>query len=122
MEYAESGAMTSQLAEMKYHDWFNNTDKTPYQTTTEWTYDGLGRIETLTYPDGEVLTYDYDSGGLAQSIDGVEEGPDQGASSAPTPRATRSTRISPTPGRTSTSRTASTTSSCAPAGSSSATA
>jgi RHS repeat-associated protein len=74
MEYAESGAMTKQVAEMKYHDWFNSVDKDPFRWTTTWTYDGLGRMATMTYPDGEMLTYDYDSGGLAQSIVGVEEG------------------------------------------------
>lgn len=72
--YSEAGAMTSQLTEMKYHDWDKATDKSPFQTAMSWTYDGLGRIETMTYPDSEVLTYDYDEGGLTQTINGVEEG------------------------------------------------
>jgi YD repeat-containing protein len=64
MEYAPSGALTRQVAEMKYHDWFNDPDKTRFRWTTEWTYDGLGRMASMTYPDGETLTYDYDSGVL----------------------------------------------------------
>ena len=28
-----------------------------------WAYDSIGRIEFLTYPDGEILEYDYDLGG-----------------------------------------------------------
>jgi RHS repeat-associated protein len=74
MEYNEAGAMTKQLAETKYHNWFDAIDKSPFQTTMEWTYDGLGRIHTVTYPDGEILTYGYDEGGLAQTVAGVEEG------------------------------------------------
>jgi RHS repeat-associated protein len=31
--------------------------------TTEWVYDSLGRVELLTYPDGEALSHDYDRGG-----------------------------------------------------------
>lgn len=73
-EYAASGAVTKQLAEMKYHDWFNNPGKAQFQWTTQWAYDGLGRMASMIYPDGETLTYDYDSGGLAQSIVGVEQG------------------------------------------------
>ena len=41
---------------------------------TQFTYDGFGRIRTMTYPDGEALTYGYDSGGLLSSIDGVKTG------------------------------------------------
>ena len=74
MEYSESGAMTSQLAEMKYHNWAGAIDKSDFQTTMKWSYDGLGRIGTMTYPDSEVLTYGYDEGGLARTVNGVEEG------------------------------------------------
>jgi RHS repeat-associated protein len=74
-EYAASGAVSSQVHEMKYHNWFNaGPDKSEFQTTMTFEYDGLGRIASLVYPDGEELTYDYDAGGLATSIVGVEEG------------------------------------------------
>ncbi len=37
---------------------------------TEYTYDTYNRLRQLIYPDGEVLTYLYNSGGLAQSVSG----------------------------------------------------
>jgi RHS repeat-associated protein/uncharacterized repeat protein (TIGR01451 family) len=36
--------------------------------TTGFSYDGLNRLETLTYPDGEVVTYAYDEGGRVDSL------------------------------------------------------
>ena len=35
-------------------------------------YDTFGRLQRLTYPDGEVLTYGYDSGGLVNKATGVK--------------------------------------------------
>jgi YD repeat-containing protein len=32
--------------------------------TTESVFDYFGRLRRLTYPDGELLTYTYDQGGL----------------------------------------------------------
>lgn len=43
-------------------------DGIAYQTDT--TYDGLGRIKTLTYPDNETISYNYDAGGNLSSIPG----------------------------------------------------
>jgi YD repeat-containing protein len=40
--------------------------------TTSFTHDGFGRLLTVTYPDGEVLTQGYDSGGLLSSLQGVK--------------------------------------------------
>ncbi len=75
-EYAPSGALISQMAEMKTHGWYNVTDGdySKFQWTTEWDYDGLGRLKSMVYPDGERLTYDYDAGGLLRTIDGEEDG------------------------------------------------
>jgi RHS repeat-associated protein len=42
--------------------------------TTAYTWDNLGRMLTLTYPDGEALTYGYDSGGLLTSVQGAASG------------------------------------------------
>ena len=36
--------------------------------TTAWTYDSLGRVRTLTYPEGEVVTTGYDAGGRAATL------------------------------------------------------
>ncbi len=42
---------------------------------TQYTYDTFGRLQQMVYPDGELLTYHYDSGGLVNSVTGVK-GPD----------------------------------------------
>ena len=95
---------------MKYHDWFNaGTDKSAFQTDDQLEYDGLGRLGLMVYPDGEELTYDYDAGGLAQTVNGVEEGLIR-VQIGVDPKAARSSRTSRTPGPTSTCMTASTTS------------
>lgn len=36
--------------------------------TTRWTYDALDRVKTMTYPDNEVLTYNYGANGLPTSL------------------------------------------------------
>ena len=36
--------------------------------TFDRTYDALGRLDTLTYPDGEVVTYGYDDTGRLQTV------------------------------------------------------
>lgn len=36
--------------------------------TTAFTYDGLGRLQQLTYPDGEVLSHEHDRGGLLSGL------------------------------------------------------
>jgi RHS repeat-associated protein len=41
---------------------------------TQFAYDSFGRLGTLTYPDGEVLTYAYDSGGDLARATGVKWG------------------------------------------------
>ncbi|MBC6448672.1 SpvB/TcaC N-terminal domain-containing protein [Actinokineospora xionganensis] len=42
--------------------------------TTRWTYDSFNRVLQLTYPDNEVLTYDYDTAGLINKAAGVKNG------------------------------------------------
>ncbi|HBY96539.1 MAG TPA: sugar-binding protein [Chloroflexi bacterium] len=44
----------------------------PEVYTTQYVYDTWGRLQTLTYPDGELLTYSYDSGGLVRQATGVK--------------------------------------------------
>ncbi|WP_224282162.1 SpvB/TcaC N-terminal domain-containing protein [Streptomyces sp. LS1784] len=48
----------------------------PRTYTTAWRYDTFNRVLQLTYPDGEVLTYDYDSGGQVTRATGVKNGTD----------------------------------------------
>ena len=42
--------------------------------TTASTFDSWGRPKTVTYPDGEVVTHDYDSGGFMSSMAGLKGG------------------------------------------------
>jgi RHS repeat-associated protein len=39
-----------------------------------YVYDYLGRMQSITYPDGEVLSYGYDAGGQVKSAQGVHYG------------------------------------------------
>ena len=38
--------------------------------TTRWTYDAMDRVKTMKYPDGEVVTYTYNSQGLVERVSG----------------------------------------------------
>lgn len=49
--------------------------------TETYTYDALGRMRTITFPDGTKSTYDYDAAGNRLS---VATGTDSAAPSAPT--------------------------------------
>ncbi|HET6214866.1 MAG TPA: sugar-binding protein, partial [Micromonosporaceae bacterium] len=52
-----------------------STDTGPADTyTTQYTFDTFGRMQSMVYPDGEVLTYQYDSGGQLRQASGVKEG------------------------------------------------
>lgn len=42
--------------------------------TTAWSYDAFNRVLQLTYPDSEVLTYDYDTGGQVNRATGTKAG------------------------------------------------
>jgi RHS repeat-associated protein len=44
------------------------------EATTEYSYDSFGRMLSLIYPDGEVLTYSYDRTGLLQGAAGTKAG------------------------------------------------
>src|SRR6185312_7950084 len=46
----------------------------PKTYTTSYVYDTFGRMQNMTYPDGEVLTYSYDSGGMVRAAGGVKGG------------------------------------------------
>ncbi|MGA4979370.1 SpvB/TcaC N-terminal domain-containing protein [Streptomyces cinereoruber] len=46
----------------------------PRTYTTAWRYDAFNRVLQMTYPDGEVLTYDYDSGGQVGRATGSKNG------------------------------------------------
>lgn len=42
--------------------------------TTEWQYDTWSRLTSMTYADGEKVTYNYNSGGLLRSMSGKKKG------------------------------------------------
>ncbi|MEV6815219.1 SpvB/TcaC N-terminal domain-containing protein, partial [Micromonospora sp. NPDC051296] len=42
--------------------------------TTQYTFDTFNRMQSMVYPDGEVLTYQYDSGGALRQASGVKGG------------------------------------------------
>lgn len=41
--------------------------------TTEWQYDTWNRLTSMTYPDGEKVTYTYNAGGLLRSMEGKKK-------------------------------------------------
>jgi RHS repeat-associated protein len=83
--YDESGygASAGQLTRVVYPDgsdslkWNNRGEQTEATRcvqgtckTVQYTYDSLGRQKTISYPDGEVVTYGYDSFGNLASVSG----------------------------------------------------
>ena len=51
-----------------------SSDNSPEIYTTEYVYDTWGRLQHMTYPDTEELTYSYDSGGNVRAAQGVKLG------------------------------------------------
>lgn len=47
-------------------------DKGKYAFTTSWEYDSWNRLHKMVYPDGEEVTYSYNSGGTLQSMSGAK--------------------------------------------------
>jgi YD repeat-containing protein len=73
LAYDALGGLASETTTMKVHNLSPETEA-KLTFTTEFTYDDFGRLVTLTYPDGEVATHDYDSGGLLKSLHGTKDG------------------------------------------------
>jgi RHS repeat-associated protein len=71
--YGKLGEVTRRVKTVA-SDTQGNSPNSPEVYTTQFLYDTFGRLQTLTYPDGEVLTYRYDSGGRLQSAGGVKAG------------------------------------------------
>ena len=46
----------------------------PVSATLDYVSDYLGRLQQITYPDGEVVRYDYDSGGQVRKVTGLHWG------------------------------------------------
>ncbi|MDH5680613.1 MAG: hypothetical protein OEZ36_03430, partial [Spirochaetota bacterium] len=67
MFYGQLGEVVKENRRVVY----GNIDKT---YTTEYEFDNWGRLHKMIYPDGEVLTYTYDTGGLLESASGAKGG------------------------------------------------
>jgi len=65
--YGKLGEITKEIKSIA-----SDTGPEPEVYTTQYTYDTFGRLQTLIYPDNEVLTYQYDSGGLVRAASGVK--------------------------------------------------
>jgi RHS repeat-associated protein len=67
--FGPMGEVLTETTTMLVH---NLNDQTEARLTwaTAFDYDTWGRPKTVSYPDGEVVTYGYDSGGLANSMFG----------------------------------------------------
>ena len=50
------------------------SENSPEVWTTSYEYDTWGRLQRMAYPDGELLTYSYDSGGLPHKVTGNKQG------------------------------------------------
>ena len=58
--YDKNGAMVEQTAIIKRHNWtpdLTGDELDPFTYTTKWTYDDLGRIATVGYPDGKTVSF-----------------------------------------------------------------
>ena len=49
-------------------------ESVPYTFRMRYAYDSWNRIDSMTYPDGEVVCYEYNKGGMLQSIHGHKGG------------------------------------------------
>ncbi|HSK26622.1 MAG TPA: SpvB/TcaC N-terminal domain-containing protein [Jiangellales bacterium] len=72
LAYDPLGNVASETTTMKVHN-LNPSTAPKVTYTTGFTYDSFSRLDTLTYPDGEVLSHEYDAGGLLSGLEGEKE-------------------------------------------------
>lgn len=82
LTYDALGNVAQETTTMKAHN-LNPETQDKLTFTTGFTYDSFGRLDTLTYPDGEVLAHEYDSGGLLSGMEGTKACTELGALTAP---------------------------------------
>lgn len=73
LSYGKDGEVTRERTTMLLHN-LNDDTAQRLTFTTSFAMDSFNRYRTVTYPDGEVLTYGYDSGGLVSSATGEKGG------------------------------------------------
>jgi RHS repeat-associated protein len=71
--YGKQGEVTQETTTMLVHNLIDST-QARLTWTTSFAFDTLGRTKNITYPDGEVVTYGYDSGSLISSVTGEKAG------------------------------------------------
>ena len=71
--YGRLGEITKEIKTVA-SDTQGGSNNSPEVYTTQYVYDTFGRLQSLTYPDGEVLTYRYDAGGLVRQAVGQKDG------------------------------------------------
>jgi RHS repeat-associated protein len=77
LTYDRLGQVASDTSTMALHNLSTSTaQKVTYRTG--FTYDSFGRVGMVTYPDGEVVTNGYDSGGLLNNVAGTKAGQSYG--------------------------------------------
>jgi RHS repeat-associated protein len=74
-EYGKLGEVVK-VTKTLASDTMGACDHCQEEWTTRWVYDTFGRLQQMTYPDTEVVTYHYDSGGLVRAVDGQKLGED----------------------------------------------
>lgn len=50
------------------------TEDQAYIFQTQYDYDSFGKMRSIVYPDGEIVTYDYTTGGILKSVCGKKKG------------------------------------------------
>jgi RHS repeat-associated protein len=72
-KYGKLGELIEETVTV-HSDTQGNSPNSPEVYTTKYLYDTWGRLQQMTYPDGEVLTYQYDAGGNVRRADGAKLG------------------------------------------------
>ena len=65
--YGKLGEITKEIRSID-----SDTGPEPEVYTTNYVYDTFSRLRSMVYPDGETLTYQYDSGGMIRAASGVK--------------------------------------------------
>lgn len=73
LTYDKTGNVAEETTIVKVNNYKTDLARNTFKTS--FVYDGFGRLQSMTYPDTEVVSYTYDSGGQIASIVGVKNVP-----------------------------------------------
>ncbi len=71
-EYDNVGRLETETKDLHYSYWQNFEELGAGPFITSYTYDLMGRVKTMTYPDGEIVTYSYDDQTLLGGMVGAD--------------------------------------------------